>query len=192
MSEYIQSLIDGFKSGEPSFLIPQIIGFIAMLSGFISYQCKTRKGILTVQAAGSVLWTTQFLLLNSPTGAILNVLAILRNIVYSFKGKYKWVSSLLVPIITSGVFVVASLITYEGPISLLPMVGMIFSSVALYITNEKYIRLFSLGVCPCWLIYDWQCGSVAGTLTETFNLISILIAIFRYDILKKYKEEKAQ
>ena len=160
----------------------QAIGFLAMALGISSYQCKTRKGILLMQLSASVLWIVQFLFLKSYAGAMLNGVAIVRNLLFSFKGKYKWADSLMLPAFVMVLFAAAGLYTYtlEGLISIIPTVAMLLSTVALYITNEKVIRILSLFVSPPWLIYDAISGSDAGVLCESFMIISIIVAMIRY------------
>jgi len=64
---------------------------------------------------------------------------------------------------------------------------MILSTVGFWVKNPKYTRLIYLPSSPCWLIYNVVNLSIAGVLTEIFASSSLLIAIFRFDILKKEK-----
>ena len=50
-------------------------------------------------------------------------------------------------------------------------------------------RALTVPVCVCWLIYNAVNRSLAGVCNETFTLISIAVAFFRYD-RKKPPEEK--
>jgi len=163
----------------------QVVGIMAMGLNIFSFQSKRRNSILIVQLLGSVLWTTHFLLLASPTGAAMNIVAIIRNFLYSQKGKRKWASSPILPAIIIALFIACGLMTYQGFISILPIVGMTASSIALFITDERKIRFLSLLVSPPWLIYDAYSSSIGGVLSETFTIISILVAIYRFDLKKK-------
>lgn len=166
----------------------QLIGFVAMGMNIFSFQAKRRNTILLIQIAGSILWCLQFSLLASTAGLINNLLGIARNTVYSQKERWAWVSSRAVPctfillVIAAGVYS----FTLEGPLSLLPMVAMIIQTVAYYITNEKTIRICSLFISPLWLVYDAIQPSLAGVICETFTIVSIFIALFRY---RERKEE---
>ena len=53
--------------------------------------------------------------------------------------------------------------------------------------DETKIRLITFPSSPCWLVYNVFEKSVAGIVTECIVMSSIIIAIIRYDILKKKK-----
>lgn len=169
----------------------QLIGFAAMALGILSYQPKRRVTIILMQTLASVLWTTQFLLLHSIAGAILNGISILRGILYALKDRVPALRRFWLPAVMIAAFVGAGVFTFtvEGPISLLPTVAMVISSVALFLDRENTIRVLSLFVSPPWLIYDAMCGSIAGALNETFVIVSIFIALARYRKQKKEKDD---
>jgi hypothetical protein len=65
--------------------------------------------------------------------------------------------------------------------------GMNAVEVAFSLKNPKHIRLLFLPVATGWLIYNIVTFSIAGVLTEIFDLASLLIALLRFDILGKQK-----
>ena len=93
----------------------------------------------------------------------------------------------MLPAFVMVLFAAAGVYTYtlEGIISIIPTAAMLLSTVALFITKEKIIRILSLFVSPPWLIYDALSGSVAGVLCESFVIISIIVAMIRYRENKK-------
>ncbi len=158
----------------------QLLGFGAMALGIGSYQAKTRRGILFMQLAAAVLWSTQFFFLKSYTGAALNIVSIVRNLVYMQKEKHAWARSKYVPIITAAAFILCGILTWNGIMSIFPTAAMVLSSVSLYVTEERKIRIISLFVSPLWLVYDAWSFSIGGTVSEIFTIISILIAMWRF------------
>jgi hypothetical protein len=54
--------------------------------------------------------------------------------------------------------------------------------------NETKIRIITFPSSPCWLVYNIITDSVAGVVTECVVMSSLIIAIIRYDILKKGKK----
>jgi len=42
----------------------------------------------------------------------------------------------------------------------------------------------------CWICYNWYIGSIAGVFSDTCNLVSVIIGIIRYDVLKKEEQAK--
>ncbi len=182
-------MIEFFKSITWADVGIQAIGFVAMALGILSFQAKSRTGILLMQMTAGLIWMTQFLLLGAYTGAFLNVVGAVRNLIYSRKEKVKFLNSPAVPALIMTAFVTVGMLTYDGPMSLLPVAAMLISSVALYITEERKIRFLSFFVSPPWLVYDAYTGSIPGVAAEIFTICSIGIAIWRYDIRKTKNTE---
>ena len=180
-----------FDFSTPFAIFVQCIGFLAMGIGICSYQAKRRTAILLIQATASLLWSAQFLLLGQWTGAILNILAILRGLVYAKKDQWAWVRSVAVPVGFSVAFAVAGILTVPGLFSgevtlpdlflaLLPIAAMVLSSFALHVTGENRIRILCFFCSPPWLVYDLLVGSMAGVFTESFTMVSIVVALLRF------------
>lgn len=161
-------------------LIAQFIGVIAMTLGIIAYQWNNRKKILFMQLISSIFWSLQFLVLGAYTGMILNVIGVLRCIVFAYKDK-RWAANK----IWVAVFVVASLVsgisTWENAWSLLPVMGMVMSTFSSWMTNPKILRRLSLPGSVCWFIYNIPSHAYVGALNEIFVTSSIIIAMIRYD-----------
>ena len=175
-----------FANMTPPEIGVQIVGFVAMAFGIGSYQPKRRVFILLMQLMSSALFSTQFALLiamgpTAPwTGLILNLIAVPRALIYAMKEKWSWVKQLWLPFVMSAAFITAGILTFGGPLSLLPMAAMVLSSFALYLSDERKIRILSLFVSPLWLVYDFMANSLAGALNEAFIIVSIVIALIRY------------
>ena len=114
-------------------------------------------------------------------------ISFVRTAIFSQNDK-KWASS---PI-WLGVFVVAMIVTgiftWEDAWSILPIIGSVLSTIALWMKKSSHIRIISLFVGPCWLIYNLIHGAYTGALNEVLAMTSIVIGIVRYDLGKKSKE----
>ena len=106
---------------------------------------------------------------------------------YFLKIKKKWASKIFWLYNFIVLFWVTGFLSWEGYISLLPTVGMTIISFALWNKNEKKVRKLSLFARPFWFTYVLISKSYAGIITEILLLISIIIGIIRYDIIKKKK-----
>lgn len=165
---------------EPRFIIAQIVGFVAMAIGIVSFQFNSRKKILVIQVVMAMVWVLHFLILGVKTGMVLNIFGGLRFFVYSFKNE-KWKKAWFVPVIFSLIFIACGILTYESWISLLPMTAMVIASFAMWMDNTKYLRYLNLPSSFLWLVYDFCSRSVAGSCNEAFCIISIIVAMFRFD-----------
>ena len=165
----------------------QLIGFVGLLLNVVSYQNNTNKRIVGFLLVACFFWTVHFILLaqlpnNSAayTAVALNVIGILRNFVFFMRPKawaehHAWLYVFLLCAVLCGIFV------WNGPLTLLPTIAMLFSTVALYIINPKFTRRLAVGSSVCWLVFDGLTLSVPGVICETFSLVSIAIAMIRFD-----------
>ena len=170
--------------------IGQTVGIVAMIVAFLSYQAKTTKGIAAVQSISGSLFAVHFFMLGAYSGFAMNIFGIVRNLFYVY-GKKKWSSHIAAPITFCAIFAVAGVLSWVDTFSILPTVGMAVSSFTYWMDNAKIGRRLCLITSACWLAYNIHCGAIGAILVETFSIPSILIAIVRYDLLKKNAGGKA-
>ncbi len=168
-------------------IITQVIGVCGMIMLFIMFQQNDRKRILVCQTIGNSFFCIHYLLLGTYTGSVLNAISATRAVIYNNRDK-KFFGSPAWLWLFIGVSAAAGVLTWEGPISVLPTLGMIIGSVSVWVKKPRYIRILSFIPSPMWMTYNIVSHSIPGILTEAFVMTSIAISIVRYDILKK--EEK--
>lgn len=171
----MSQLID-FLSGD---IVIQVLGFIGISAGLVSFHMKRRGGILVFQILCCIFFAVQLILLGAYSGAVINIIGIFRGIIYSMRGKYGWTSSRAVPISMIALFIITGVTTslIEGPLALLPAGAMTVQSIAQFMKDERRIRIISLFGSPLWIVYHVTAGSLGGWLGEIFMMISIAIAI---------------
>ena len=81
--------------------------------------------------------------------------------------------------------VVAGLLLYKNPFSLLPMIGVLFHTGAFWLTKEKNIRVVSFLGSPFWLIYNLYSHAYGSAVGDVMTMVSIALAFIRYDLIKK-------
>ena len=74
--------------------------------------------------------------------------------------------------------------------SLLPIFGVMLHTGAFWITDEKTIRRLSILGSPFWLLYNLVSHAYGSAIGDVSSMISIGVAIYRYDIRKKEKKEE--
>ncbi|MBO7251204.1 MAG: YgjV family protein [Oscillospiraceae bacterium] len=171
-------------------LIAQAIGIVAMTFNIFSYQQKTRSRAIGFQLFGGLLFCINFLMLGAIAGGILNAVAVVRAIVFLNKEKLKadrlgWLIGF------TAVYFLSYLLTFtlfgtEATalnliVELLPVIGMIATTISFRLTDAKDIRKYGLISSPAWLIYNIANFSIGAIICEVLSLGSILIGIFRYD-----------
>jgi hypothetical protein len=79
-------------------------------------------------------------------------------------------------------FTFFGIFTWEGPISLLPIIAKNASTIAFAMSDTRKIRLIEFPTYGFWLAFNIASGSIAGTINASLSLVSIAIAIIRFDI----------
>jgi hypothetical protein len=151
----------------------------------LSFQQKKAKGVLLLQLISTALFATHFGLKGAYTGLALNVISAIRAYVYSQKDK-KWASGNLWMYSFIVISIISGVLTWDSPLSLFPMIAMVFTSVGFNAKTAKNIRILTLPNGPLWFIYNtFYAHSAFAAVNDTFCFISALIAILRLDIKKE-------
>lgn len=180
---------------KPIEIIAQIIGVIAMMFNILSYQGKQQRTVITLQLFGATLFSVNYLLLGATVGGILNILGVIRAVVFIFKDQFKadrisWLIAFIASYIS--VYILNFTVFGKEPtafnliIEILPVIGMTALNVGFRLKNSANIRKCGLISSPAWLIYNIVAGSWGAIICELFTLISIFVGMLRHD-KKAYK-----
>lgn len=164
------------------YYVAQGIGMIALIIAILSFQQNEQKKIVTMQMISSVFFCVHFCMLGATLGSILNGIGIFRAAVFRNRDK-AWASNKIWFFLFCALFIAAGLFSWAGPVSLLPIFAMILTTIAFWIKNPRAVRFVSAPSSPFWFTYNFIYHSYPGMLTELFVFSSILVAIFRFDIL---------
>ena len=74
---------------KPTEIAAQFIGIAAMAFNIFSYQRKSQKSVITFQLFSAAFFATNYFLLGAVIGGILNIIGIVRAVVFLFKEKLK-------------------------------------------------------------------------------------------------------
>lgn len=167
-------------------IIANIIGVFAVALFVLSYQLKTRKGIVLCNAISRALYVLQYLLLYAFEGAVLDIVGILASILAQNKDKgfiKKYLKTVIIGI--NLIIVITGILLYKNIFSLLPMLGVLFHTGAFWLTNEKHIRRISFLGSPFWFVYNIISGAFGSAMGDMMTMVSISLAMYRYDFKKK-------
>ena len=170
--------------------IAQGIGIVAMMANILSYQFKVQKSVLAAQMIGAALFAVNMLMLDAVTGGLLNILAVVRALVYMRTERFgrkivyvNWAFALayiLSYVLTFTVFgqpPTAANLIIEG----IPIVGMIAMNIGFSKGTAKAIRCCGFINSPCWLVYNCIRFTLGAIICESISLISIISAYIRLD-----------
>ena len=171
----------------PLTILGQIWGVIAMLLIVLSFQFKDAKRLFILQVCSCLFFTLHYLFLGlggdnaAYSGMAQNIVGLLFRAVLALSDKRKW---LLSPLVMAGLCALAAVVavlTYPDQlIALLPVVANFACIGCMWTQKTDVIRLVQATVIsPLWLTYNIFTFSIAGILTESFNLVSIGIYYLR-------------
>lgn len=158
--------------------IAQIIGVVAVAVSCVIFLGRKRRTILISKFTADVLWFLHYFLIGAYSGAALNVLALGRESVFYNKEK-KWASHRFWLFLFLILTIASCLMTWEGPISLLPMIGSCSAVVSFWCTKPIHIRLMAIPAQVLWLIYGIVHFSLPGFICNTMALVTIGIGLWQ-------------
>lgn len=166
-------------------IISQIVGFFAVAIFLLSYQQKERKKIIVYNVVSRVLYIVQYLLLGAYEGAVLDILGAVSSTVATKKDSPFLRKHLRLAVVGIDLVIVAiGLLLYESPLSLLPIVGILFHTTAFWISDERIIRWVSLLGSPFWFVYNFASQAYGSSVGDLLTMVSIVIAMIKYRNIK--------
>ena len=160
-----------------TYTISQIIGFLAFIISLLAYHRKKKSKILGSMVISNILNLIHYLLLGAYSGCVTKVMAIIRDSFIIVKGKNKKLSSYWILALFIIGYIVCSIFTYKGILSLFPILAAIIYIVPIWNGNEKTIKKTAFFCYFLWLRYNIFVFSIAGIVSNVVSIISTFIAM---------------
>ena len=159
-------------------IISQGFGILGASLNIISYQAKSTKMLIFCQFLGSSFFLFNYLMLGAYTGCFMNGMAVLRALIFLGGAKTRKIPVL---ILLNVLLIGGTYFTWEGFLSLFPLIAMIAITFAMYFGSGKLIRMTQLfAASPLWLVYNACCGTIGGTVCEVFMIVSTAVSFIRF------------
>lgn len=169
-------------------IIAQIIGFTAIGESILIYASTKRKNILLFKLISDFMWLVNFLLLGAFTGALLNAIAILRELTFSQRERHKIFNHRCFLFIFLAITAASAPLTWAGPISLLPAVGSMIAVFSFYTLSTQTARYTGFAAQIFWLVYNVLLLNYSGIAGCIFTMVSVGIGFI--NAFKTAKQEK--
>lgn len=160
-------------------IIGQALGILATVITGISYQMNTKRSLLLVQTAATACTCLAYLLLGAASGFALNMVCIIRNVVFYFQkssGEHHMLSASLL----AAVMVVLGALSWQGPVSLLIIVALAANTIFLSFGDPQLLRKSILATSSLVLLYNIFVFSLGGIANEALAIGSSVVGIFRF------------
>lgn len=150
----------------------QLIGLLGFSILILSFYKKESKMILTYQVTSNFAYTIHYFLLGALSGAFCSLIGIIRNVVLiKFNNK-----KVIIPIF-SILYLIVTVLFYEGLYSILPMMANIIYLISITSKNKKTILIGAITSSAFWVIYAIFANSYASIITESILMISNFIQL---------------
>jgi hypothetical protein len=166
----------------------QLVGCAAVLFSLAAYQINRRRGLLLISTVSALLYSVAFWLLHAYTGSALNFLAAIRC--YTFRSNATKHSSTKTFLIFGAASLAATLLTWNGLISLLPLAGTLLYAFSESQIPTRSLRRTGFLAPPVWFLYNLFTGFYPGMFVEVFVLISNMVGQYRFDLKQKKNRGK--
>lgn len=170
------------------FILGQAFGILALICTVVSMQLKKKRQLMVLQTASEAFIVAQYLVKGAITGSFMAMVSFVRDIIFTKFDKKRtpfWVLLIIYAIMT-----VLTIISWAGPLSLLPYVGSLIYAWTLWYGKTKWIRLGNaVGNSP-YLIYTILTGNYALFIMTLLEVISSAVGFIRLELPSKKKKQK--
>ncbi|MDD3048392.1 MAG: YgjV family protein [Bacilli bacterium] len=168
-------------------LAAQIFGGIATITDAIGIQSKKKRNILIFYLIAGFFFLISFYLLGAYSGVVTCIVMDIETfIVYMFDKKEKKIPTWLIYTMIIGSTLITSLF-YQSWVDLFAIAACIPYALLLIQKEEKNVRLFTFIFLLLYTTFDILVGAYTAFIGDVLFEISTIIAIIRYDLIKRRK-----
>lgn len=170
-----------------SFAFSQIVGLCSVLFAAASNFQKNKNKVLTLLIFCNIACFIEYILLGGLSGAYISVIGIVRAYIFYLYSKNEREKNIFTLLIILLITVIAGILSYEGGISILPIISALIYTYGAWQDNLTIYRLCSAIGPLIWIFYDIGVCAYFGIFTCIIEIFGALFAIIKIDILKKEK-----
>jgi hypothetical protein len=167
------------------FILAQLLGIFSFIFGGFSMYTNKKTSVIKYNTISNIASSIQYLFLGAYSAALSLGVILTRNIIF---GRYKTNKIPVIYLIFIIIFaIMTSLISYDGPISILPCLSVVIFSYSIWQHNIKKIKIINIVVSIIGIVYDLYYMAYATAFAQ---VIYIVIGLFSYQSYLKLSKEK--
>ncbi len=151
----------------------QLIGFGALIAMGLSYWQNDKRTILLWQVVANLIFAIHYTLLHAYSGALCSFFQIVVLLLFLLQEKFNW-SKLVTAIPIVAVFLLIAVVTYETPVTVLPIVASLAALLPFFQSRRRVIQVAGIASGLSWLVYVIAVRSYSGMVTE--SVLTIITA----------------
>jgi hypothetical protein len=158
----------------------QAFGIITLVLYVLSMQMKRKESLLILQVFSNLFFVFSCLLTNSPTGAALAGISIVRGGVFYIYKKRGLNPNITTFIIFQTAILTSTVFTWEGILSLFAFSANSTNMFAQWQDKMTLLRILTIASCVLWMIYQFSAGMYAAMISEVCIIASSAAALWKF------------
>lgn len=154
-------------------ILGNVVALTSSLLMVYSGTVKEKRKIIYIQTIHIFLAIVSDLILNGITGAIVNTISMVRNIL-CYKDKLGKKEKIIIIALST---VLSLMYNNLGLIGLLPLISTVVYTYLMNIKDVEKFKLLNIFVSILWLIYDLMIKSYIGALFDAMTIVANIFSI---------------
>ena len=160
--------------------IAQIFGIIGVILWIYSVQNKKQEKILFFQFLANLGYATQYFIINAFSASTMNLTSSLRSLIFYIKRKNNNEISKLWLIFFISLIIIFGIITYDGLLSIIPIIISLFYAISSWLKETKWMRTVFIIAAFVWIYYNLEVQAYTAIISNVFEIISGTISLIRF------------
>lgn len=161
------------------FYLAQAFGLVSLAIVILSYYQRQKKSFTHLQTFSNLSSSVQYFLLGAYSGCLICLACVVRNLVIG-RTKKKANTWFIVAFLLA--IILLSVLNYDGPVSLLPLLATGIFTFAIWLGSLKTIRQTNLLCCLIALAYKILVGAYVGALAVLVEFFVTLITLVKFNL----------
>lgn len=161
-----------------AYVIAQIFGAIGILVFILLYQFNSMKSVLKTKMTMDVLWAVHYLLLGAYSAFSINLICLVKELVF-FNDDKKFFKSKLWLWIFIAFNLVSAVLTWKGYYSVFPAIASSLATISFHQKNITVARVIGITNNVLMFAYDIFVGSYMGLIGETLAFVAVIFAMYK-------------
>lgn len=167
------------------YILSQIFIIMNYVFLIMTYQSKSRKGILIYNIVALISAGLSYICLSAYSGLAMTIVSIIRNIIFVIDEKKNGVKDknqakdYIILAILYIISIILAIFTYNGILSMMSVVATMLYTYSVWQKNTKVYKALGIPIGVLWIVYNVYIFSIFGIILEVVLAISSIIGYIR-------------
>ena len=161
------------------FWVAQFLALVICIISSVSYLSKRKETYLAEQFFVNVLYCAQYLILGAISGAIGNVISLVKYVVFYYNAKKGKKNPKWQAILFCAISIVLGCLALDGWHTLIPIVTAVVFTFAVWQDNPIVLRAIVIFCSILWIIFNVVVGAYVSAVYSGVELIFALVTMVK-------------